>query len=70
MAVTVLLARSVLSARFHPLLCLLLLIGIGALSYAGALLAFHRRRVGSLIRTIWGMFQQERRGEDAAIASI
>ena len=55
MAVVVLLTRSVLPAGTQPLLYLLLLTVVGALSYAGARLAFHRPRVTQMIRTIRGM---------------
>lgn len=59
MAVVVLLARSALPAGYRPLPCLLLLIVIGALSYAGALLAFHRQRVAYIIRVIRSIRQRE-----------
>jgi PST family polysaccharide transporter len=57
MGVVVLLTRSVLPAGSHPLPCLLLLVAIGALSYAGALLAFHRTRVTHMIRAIRSLRQ-------------
>jgi O-antigen/teichoic acid export membrane protein len=68
MAVVVLLTRSVLPDGSHPLPYLLSLIVVGALSYAGALLAFHRARVNGLIRTIWSMFQREEGSEVLPVA--
>jgi len=58
MAVVVLLTRWALPAGFHPLPGLLLLIIIGALSYAGALVAFHRARVTHMIRIVRSFRQQ------------
>jgi PST family polysaccharide transporter len=55
MAVVVLLTRSVLPVGSRPIPCLLLLFVIGTLSYAGALLAFHRHRVTQMIRIIRSM---------------
>ncbi len=52
MAVLVLLMRMALPAGSHPLPYLVLLTIIGALSYAGALLALHRPRVNHMIRII------------------
>jgi PST family polysaccharide transporter len=52
MAVVVLLTRSVIPAGYRPVSCLVLLVVIGALSYAGALLSFHRQRVTHMIRVI------------------
>jgi PST family polysaccharide transporter len=57
MAVVILLTRSVLPAGSHPLFCLLLLVAIGALSYAGALLTFHRPRVTHIMRAITSLRQ-------------
>ncbi|MGA7792913.1 MAG: lipopolysaccharide biosynthesis protein [Candidatus Acidiferrales bacterium] len=59
MAVVVLFTRSMLPAGSRPLWCLLLLTAIGALSYAGALLAFHRQRVTHMIRVIRSIRQRE-----------
>jgi teichuronic acid exporter len=58
MAAVVLLARLGLPAGTHLLPHLLLLIIIGASSYGGALLAFHRVRVAHLFRTIRNLRQQ------------
>ncbi len=57
MAGAVLLTRLLLPARSHPLPSLLLLIGVGALSYAAALFSFHRQRVARMIRVIRSMRQ-------------
>jgi len=57
MGVVVLLTRSVLPEGFHPLPSLLLLVAIGASSYSGALLAFHRTRVTHMISVIRSMRQ-------------
>jgi PST family polysaccharide transporter len=57
----VLLIRFLLKDRPHSLSGLLLLSVCGVLSYAGALLVFHRTRVTSLIRTITTIFQREQR---------
>jgi hypothetical protein len=61
MAGVVLLLRLLLKDRPHSLGGLLLLSVCGALSYAGALLAFYRARVTSLIRTISTIFQPEQK---------
>jgi O-antigen/teichoic acid export membrane protein len=62
MTVVVIFVRVILPNGTRPLFCLLLVIATGALSYAGALLAFHRRRVTQLVRTIRGM-----RGQNKAV---
>jgi O-antigen/teichoic acid export membrane protein len=59
MAAVVLLTRTVLPAGYHPLSCLVLLVVIGALSYAGALLSFHRQRITHVIRVIRSIRQRE-----------
>jgi len=51
MAVVLIVARSMLATGAHSLINLALLVIIGVLSYAGALFAFHRNRLGSLLRT-------------------
>jgi hypothetical protein len=52
MAVVVFLTHSMLPERSHPLPSLLLLIAIGTVSYAGALLTFHRQRVTHMLRVV------------------
>jgi O-antigen/teichoic acid export membrane protein len=68
MTVVVLFARSVLPTEFHPLPCLLLIIVIAVLSYAGALLAFHRPRVTHLFRVIRNIRRQGERSEIVVVA--
>jgi PST family polysaccharide transporter len=59
MAGFVLLTRSMLPAGSHPLPSLLLLILVGAVSYAAALFSFHRRRLTHMIRVMSSMRQPE-----------
>jgi PST family polysaccharide transporter len=58
MTVGVLFMRTILPAGSHPLPHLLLIMAVGVLSYAGALLAFHRHRVTALIRVIRSIRRQ------------
>jgi PST family polysaccharide transporter len=59
MALVVLVTRSALPGALRPILCLVLLLAAGALSYAAALLAFHRPRVTRVIRAMKAMRQRE-----------
>ena len=55
MALVLVLLRSELSAHWSLRVNLILLVTAGMLSYAGALLAFHRRRLIQLFRALRGM---------------
>jgi PST family polysaccharide transporter len=61
MASVVLLVRSLMKGMPSSLGGLSLLTTCGAMSYAGALFAFHRSRLTSLIRVITATFQREQR---------
>jgi O-antigen/teichoic acid export membrane protein len=51
--------RAVIPPKLPPVLALLLLTIGGAVAYCGSLFAFHRERVGHLMRTIKGMLKRQ-----------
>lgn len=67
MTATVLITRLLIPTSFQALASLLLIIATGALSYVGALFAFHHRRVTHLIRAFRNIYQGEGHAEQAMI---
>jgi O-antigen/teichoic acid export membrane protein len=59
MAVAVLVASRMIPGSFRPVVTLALIILVGAVTYGGALFAFHRRRVVQLVRGVRGILAKK-----------
>ena len=69
MAIAVFMAKTLLPGSYRPIVMLAVIILVGTVSYVGALLAFHRRRVFQLVQGVRAVIAKKQGGAVAEVSA-